>query len=78
MKKAIFILSILFATASFAQEKPKQDTTIIVTAKIEDFRRLLYLIDMNVDSKKVSAEIINFLQQSARIAEPPKKEQPKK
>lgn len=71
MKKAIFSL-VLIASALFtsAQEKPKQDTTIQITVSLNDFRALLYGIDVNIDSKKASKEIIDFLQKNARIVQP--------
>jgi hypothetical protein len=74
MKKTILTLLLLTGIA-FAQEKPKeaplkQDTTISVKMNINQFRALLYTIDQNIDSKKVSKELLEFLQKSAQIVQP--------
>lgn len=70
-RKPISIIAAMFiVAASFAQEKSKQDTTIQVTISLNDFRALLYGIDVNIDSKKASKEIIDFLQKNARIVQP--------
>ena len=66
------------ATLGFAQEKKPQekapeqpkDTTIAVTLNINQFRALLFAIDQNIDSKKASKELIDFLQQNARMVNP--------
>lgn len=81
MKKSILTLfSILLAIIVVAQDKPKdapvkQDTTISVQMNINQFRGLLFAIDQNVDSKKVSKELLEFLQKSAQIVQP--KDKPK-
>jgi hypothetical protein len=46
-----------------------KDTTIQVVLSLDKFKMLLYSIDTNIDSKKASKEIIQFLQQSARLLE---------
>lgn len=74
MKKTAFtiIAAFLMFTAS-AQEKPAQqpkDTTIAVTLNINQFRALLAAIDLNIDSKRTSKELLEFLQQNARIINP--------
>jgi len=79
MKKLFITLSLLISIA-FAQDKPKdapakQDTTISVQMNINQFRGLLTAIDQNVDSKKVSKELLEFLQKSAQIVQP--KDKPK-
>jgi len=75
MKKTITILIAAFiCVMSFGQTK--QDTTIVITMPLDQFRALLYTIDQNIDSKKVSKELLEFLQKSAAIK--PKEEQPKK
>ena len=54
-----------------AQDVPvKQDTTIAVQMKLDQFRALLMAIDQNIDSKKVSKEILEFLQKNARLVQP--------
>ena len=70
MKKTIIMLAaVLFAFTASAQQQP-MDTTIAVTLNINQFRALLAAIDANVDSKKTSKEILDFLQQNARIVNP--------
>lgn len=62
--------------AAFSQQKKpaKQDTIVTVTVNIDQFRALLYTIDSNIDSKKTSKEILDFLQKSAKlqVADKPK------
>jgi len=79
MKKTIFTTVLLFVAAfSFAQKdsvKAKQDTTIQISMSLDQFRLLLYSIDQNIDSKKVSKDLLEFLQKSAAIKQD-KKEKP--
>lgn len=80
MKKTItFLIAAFICVASFGQ---KQDTTIVITVSLDQYKGLLYVIDQNIDSKKVSKDLIEFLQKSAAIkpkeAYPPVKEVPKK
>lgn len=84
MKKITIIAAILFASiSSFAQSKEKKDTTIQITISIDQYRGLLYAIDQNIDSKKTSKEIIEFIIKSAKMSEAdkpkelPTKEKPK-
>ena len=70
MRKVLFILSLFTATICQAQSK---DTTVQVTVSIEQFRGLLAAIDGNIDSKKASKEIVDFLLKSAAVL-PPKKD----
>ena len=68
MKQLTTIIIWLFITAiSFGQAKEKQDTTIQITVSLDQFRALLYVIDQNIDSKKVSKDVIELLQKSAAI-----------
>lgn len=77
MKKSIITLSICFIAAfTFAQTPAKQDTTIQITMTINQFRGLMAAIDQSIDSKKLSKEIITFLQESAKVVQPADK--PKK
>ena len=81
MKKSILTIAILFiASLGMAQGKNDltvavKDTTIQVTMNINQFRALLGTIDANIDSKKVSKELLEFLQKSAQIVQP--KDKPK-
>ena len=82
MKKSILTIAILFiASLGMAQAKKDstvavKDTTISVQMNINQFRGLLYAIDQNIDSKKISKELLEFLQKSAQIVQPADK--PKK
>jgi hypothetical protein len=77
MKKSILTLLLLVSVSLvFAQEKPKvepvkQDTIISVEMNINQFRGLMYSIDLNIDSKKSSKEILEFLQKAAKIVQQP-------
>ena len=66
--KYILLASLLFSSSIKAQEA--KDTTIAVTISINQFRALLATIDANIDSKRASKELIDFLQQNARIINP--------
>ncbi|CAB4121712.1 hypothetical protein UFOVP25_2 [uncultured Caudovirales phage] len=71
MKKLLTTTALLFALLSQAQEK--QDTTIAMTVNINEFRAILYAIDQNIDSKKVSKELLEFIQKNSKIvADKPK------
>lgn len=72
MKKTIKLLlaAVLFAFTASAQDKQPKDTTIAVTLNINQFRALLATIDANIDSKRASKELIEFLQQNARLVQP--------
>lgn len=74
MKKLLITL-LLITSYAFAQDKPKQDTVVAVQMNIQQFRALLTAIDQNIDSKRVSKEIVEFLQKSAQIVQP--KDKPK-
>lgn len=88
MKKSILtILTCLIAVFVFAQAPAKQDsakrdTTYQLTMKIDQLRLLFHKIDVNVDSKNASKEILEFLQASAQMVQPADKpkaaEKPKK
>lgn len=60
----MLIIGLFFCLAATAQKK---DTTAVVTMHLESFKALLYAIDSNIDSKKASKEIIDFLIKSAAI-----------
>ena len=72
-------LTTLLLTAAFAVqaqtkpvEQPKtiQDTLINIEITLPQMRALFATIDQNVDSKKVSKEILEFLQKNARLVQP--------
>lgn len=71
MKKSILTL-LLLTSIAFAQDKPqaKQDTVISVEMKLDQFRAVLMTIDQNIDSKRISKELLEFLQKSAKMIEP--------
>ena len=68
------IIAVFITALSFGQ---KQDTTIVITMPLDQFRAVLYTIDSNIDSKKVSKELLEFLQKNAAI-KPKEVEVPKK
>jgi hypothetical protein len=72
MKKTTTLLlaAVLFAFAANAQQQQPKDTTIAVTLNINQFRALMMAIDANIDSKKTSKEILEFLQTNASIVNP--------
>lgn len=76
MRKLILIITLcLIASLGIAQIKKDstiavKDTVISVQMNINQFRALLGVIDANVDSKKMSKDIIDFLQKSAQIIQP--------
>jgi hypothetical protein len=71
MKLLITTAALFIACLSQAQQK--QDTTIAITVNINDFRAILYTIDANIDSKKVSKELLDFIQKNSKIvADKPK------
>lgn len=77
MKQLTTIIIGLFITAiSFGQVK-KEDTTIVITVSLDQYKALLYTIDSNIDSKKVSKDLIDFISKSAAI-KPKEIEAPKK
>jgi hypothetical protein len=75
MKQLSLIIALLISVASFSQAK---DTTIVITVSLDQYRVLLYTIDTNIDSKKVSKDVIELLQRSAKIESTKPKELPKK
>ena len=71
MKKLLTTTALFIALLSQAQEK--KDTTIAMTVNINEFRAILYTIDTNIDSKKVSKELLEFIQKNSKIvADKPK------
>ena len=71
MKKLLTTTALFVALLSQAQEN--KDTTIAMTVNINEFRAILYAIDANIDSKKVSKELLEFIQKNSKIvADKPK------
>jgi hypothetical protein len=71
MKKLLTTIALFIALSSQAQKT--QDTTIAITVNISEYRAILYTIDQNIDSKKVSKDILDFIQKNAKIvADKPK------
>jgi hypothetical protein len=69
------ILGLFISLSATAQSK---DTTIQITMSIQDYRAVLSTIDNNIDSKKVTKDLILFLQRSTKIvADKPKEIKPK-
>ncbi len=64
MKKLLFIAALFAATAIQAQSK---DTTIQVKLEINQFRALIQALDVLIDSKKASKEVIELLTKNASI-----------
>lgn len=46
-----------------------KDTSIVITLDINTYRQLLYVLDANIDSKKLSKEIFDLLNKSATLKE---------
>jgi len=65
MRTIITTLIIILSLNCFSQEK--KDTTIQTTLTIADYRALLYTIDANIDSKKISSDVVSFIQKHSVI-----------
>jgi hypothetical protein len=76
MKKLLTTIALFITLLSQAQQK--QDTTIAMTVNINEFRAILYTIDTNIDSKKVSKELLDFIQKNSKIVADKPKETIKK
>ena len=76
MKATLTALLLIAAFAVQAQTKPVeqpkaiQDTLINIEITLPQMRALFATIDQNVDSKKVSKEILEFLQKNAKMVQP--------
>ena len=64
--KKLLLAALLYGTSLQAQS----DSTVQVTMSLNQFRALLATIDANIDSKRASKELIEFLQQNARLVQP--------
>ena len=63
--KKLLLAALLYGTSLQAQ-----NDTVQVTMSLNQFRALLATIDANIDSKRASKELIEFLQQNARLVQP--------
>lgn len=80
MKKLLFIIILfLYAFAANAQkESAKKDTLVSIQFTLVQYRSVLYTIDSNIDSKKVSKELLEFIQKHTRLVEDKPKDTIKK
>ena len=69
MKQLLTLTALFFSLNLLAQDK-KQDTTIQIILPLDQYRALIYALDQNIDSKKLSKEIFDLLQKSASIYQP--------
>lgn len=76
MKKLLTTTALFIALSSQAQKT--QDTTIAMTVNINEYRAILYTIDQNIDSKKISKELLDFIQKNSKIVADKPKETIKK
>lgn len=67
---AMLIGMIGFANAQKDSTKAKQDTVIQVLLPLDVYKGLLYVLDQNIDSKKLSKEIFELLGKAATIYQP--------
>jgi hypothetical protein len=70
MKTIITILAAAFCLSASAQEK--KDTTIEIKLNINEYRAIMSAIDANIDSKKISKDLLEFIAKNAFIADKPK------
>lgn len=78
MKKTLLTLTFAIASVSlFAQQKQISDTTKIkIEMTVGELKNLLSILDANIDSKKLTKDISDFLKGNAQILQPSDK--PKK
>lgn len=53
-----------------------KDTTVTLTCSLIEMRSLLFVIDQNIDSKKLSKELMEFIQKRVQIVADKPKELP--
>lgn len=59
MKKTTTIIAaVLLATASFAQEKPKDSLVLQITIDTTTFKNVIRLIDENIDSRTLTGKMV--------------------
>jgi len=76
MKKMIVLGAIIFSLSANAQTKDStvKDSTVQITLKINEYRAIMNAIDQNIDSKKLSKDLLEFIGKNAQlIADKPKK-----
>jgi cob(I)alamin adenosyltransferase len=56
----------------------KKDTTVTMTCTLDEMRAFLYTIDQNIDSKKLSKDLVEFVQKRVQIVADKPKETPTK
>jgi hypothetical protein len=71
MKKLLLIILLSVALSVTAQtpQQPK-DTTVQITLTLNQLRAVFAVLDQNIDSKKVSKEVLEFLQANAKMLAP--------
>ncbi len=71
MKKLLLIITI-FVGLSLQAQTPQQpkDTTVQITLTLNQLRAVFAVLDQNIDSKKVSKEVLEFLQANAKMLTP--------
>ena len=69
MKKAIVLGAVLFSLSSNAQQKESKiiDSTIKITFSINEYRAVMSTIDANIDSKKLSKDLLEFIAKRAEL-----------
>lgn len=71
MKKVLLIIILFAATTANAQAPQNaKDTTIQITLTLNQLRAVFAVLDQNIDSKKVSKEVLEFLQANAKMLTP--------
>jgi hypothetical protein len=77
MRKIItlFLISISLTALAQKDSKPVKDSVVQITLTRDQFAVLLSTIDQNIDSKKTSKDVINFLISNGALV--PKKEEKK-
>jgi hypothetical protein len=65
--KKLLLAALLFSGSLQAQTK---DTTVQITLTLNQLRAVFAVLDQNIDSKKVSKEVLEFLQANAKIVNP--------
>lgn len=73
MKKVLTVIAFIISMNAAAQkDDKKKDSVVVITITREEVNNLIKVIDANVDSKRTSKEIVDFLLSRAVLA--PKKE----
>ena len=74
MKKSIIGILVLFTLSTKAQEK--KDTTLQTTLSIDEYRSLIGNIEKFIDSKQVTAYLVELLNKNTKIVADKPKEVP--